>query len=146
MLQCLIHASQIEQRLNLSELKRYVDLLRQREPVGNPYQEERVGREDGGPSFSLSSHAKLTTSIQRYFTREIGQLDTDSNDLLNHEELGVSEAEFSAMDQDRDNLISSREWAEGFVGGNTAIEMVIKAYRFGHGIFQNRGGVIQTSV
>ncbi|NIQ37882.1 MAG: hypothetical protein GTN81_04740 [Proteobacteria bacterium] len=50
------------------------------------------------------------------------------------------------MDLDQNNLIRSREWAEGFLENDAEIQMVLDAYRFSEGTFQNTGGMIQLSV
>jgi Ca2+-binding EF-hand superfamily protein len=134
------------EHLSLSELKRYVDLLGQHERSEQSHPEEQASRDGKGLSFSVSSHAELATSLRRYFAGETRQLDTDGNDLLDREEIGMSAAEFQTLDEDRDDLISPREWSEGFVKNNTQIETVIKAYRFGHGLFRNNSGIIQMSV
>jgi len=132
--------------LSLAELKRYIDLLGQREGSEESHVEKQASRDGKMSSFSLSSHAGLTVSIQKYFAGETRQLDTDDNGLLDREEIGISAAEFETLDENRDDLISPREWSEGFVENNSHIEMVIKAYRFGHGLFRNNGGIIQMTI
>ena len=132
--------------LELSEVKRYVDLLGQREQI--PTSEETTERTQSTQtrSFSISAHAWLTNSIRAHFSEEVSNLDTDANGFLDAEELGGTAEEFSALDADQNNLVSAREWSEGFVTNNTEIQMVIKAYQYSGGIFQGDGGTIHMSV
>ena len=134
------------EHLSLSELRRYVDLLGQHDVSERSQPEEQTSRDEKEASFSVSSYAELAASIQNYFATETRQLDADENGLLDREEIGIGAAEFETLDENRDNLISPREWSEGFVENNTQIEMVIKAYRFGHGLFRNSGGIIQMTI
>jgi hypothetical protein len=133
-------------RLELSELKRYVDLLRQHEPIRDSEGTGRTVQPEKGRSFSVSSHAKLTESMRDYFCEEVENLDKNANGLLETDEFVGTMEEFSAIDQDQNSLIGPREWTEGFVENHTEIQMVLKAYRFSHGIFQSRGGIIQMTV
>lgn len=135
-----------DSRLEESEVKRYIDLLRQHEPARGLERGEQPSQNNKGPSFSVSSYDKITGSIRDFYSDEIENLDKNGNGFLEEEELGVTREEFSRMDLDQNNLISSREWAEGFLENDAEIQMVLDAYRFSEGTFQNTGGMIQLSV
>ena len=133
-------------RLELSEVKRYIDLLGQRQRASDSESSTQTSQSGNEQSFGISGHARLTQSIRDHFSEEIGNLDDNGNEFLDQDEWGGTPEEFSAMDTDHDNLVTAREWAEGFVESNTGIQMAIKAYRFSQGIFGNSGGIIQMSV
>ncbi len=135
-----------DSRLELSEVKRYVDLLKQYEPARTLDGNRQSALPQNSPSFSVSTHDRLTGSIREFFSGEIANLDQNGNGFLEKDELGGTEEEFSRLDLDGDNLISSREWAEGFIQNDTEIQTVLKAYRFSEGTFQNSGGNIQLAV
>ena len=84
--------------------------------------------------------------MRAHFSEELTSLDTNANGFLDADELGGTAEEFSELDTDQNNLVTAREWSEGFVGSNTGIQMVIKAYRYSGGIFQGNGGTISMSV
>ncbi len=133
-------------RLELSELKRYVNLLRQHEPVRDVEGAKQTVEPRKEASFSVSAHAKLTDSMRDYFSEEVKSLDQNANGFLEADEFTGSQAQFSAIDRDQNDLVSPREWSEGFVENQTEIQMALKAYRFSHGIFQSRGGIVQMTV
>lgn len=133
-------------RLELAEVKRYVDLLRQHERIRNLDATEQPVEPKKERHFSVSPYEKLTESVRDYFSEEIRNLDKDGNGFLETDELVGNLEELSLMDRDRNNLISPREWTEGFVENHTDIQMALEAYRFSHGTFQSGGGIIRMTV
>lgn len=132
-------------RLELNEVKRYIDLLKQHEPI-RKLNTTAPGRPQKGRSFSVAPHERLTGLISNYFSEEIRQLDKNGNGFLEVDELGGLSEQFSMIDRDRNNLVSTREWTEGFIENHVEIQMVLKAYRFSHSAFQNKGGIIRMNV
>jgi Ca2+-binding EF-hand superfamily protein len=133
-------------RLELSEVKGYVNLLRQHELNRDSERAEQTAQSGKGSSFSVSPHARLTSSVRDYFSEEVRSLDRNTNGFIDKGEFVGRAEEFSSMDQDQNSLVSARERAEGFLDNQTDLQMALKAYRFSHGLFQNRGGILQTAV
>ncbi len=135
-----------DERLELSEVKRYVDLLRQYEPARTLERSRERGSSQEGSSFSVSFDDRLMGSIRDFFSAEIQNLDMNGNGLLEEDEFTGTQEEFTKMDLDGDHLVSSREWAESFLENDTETQMVLKAYRFSEGTFLNSGGIIQVAI
>jgi Ca2+-binding EF-hand superfamily protein len=135
-----------DDRLEISEIKRYVDLLKQRDSVENPEETIKTAQTSDEQSFSVSSYSYLTDSMKDFFSEEVSILDADDNGLLDTDEFLGTDEEFSAMDQDSNNLVSAREWSEGFVENQTNIQMALKAYRYSSGLFNNSGGILKMTV
>ena len=79
-------------------------------------------------------------------SEEARDLDENANGFIERDEFVGTPEEFALMDRDENNLVSPGERAEGFTENNTQIQMVLQAYRFSRGTFQNRGGVIHMTV
>jgi hypothetical protein len=133
-------------RLELSEIKGYVDLLRQHEPIRNAEATRQDTQSEKGRSFLVSPYTTLTQGVRDYFSDEVGNLDSNANGFLESDEFPGTQQEFSLMDRDQNSLIGSREWAEGFVENHTEIQMVLESYRYSHGTFQRAGGIIQMAI
>lgn len=134
-----------DDRLELSEVKRSVDLLGEYEPAINRDVAPQTTDSEKGPDFSVPPHLKLAESVTEHFSEEVRNLDENGNGFLDQEEFVGNVDEFSSMDQDQNSLVSGREWAEAFLDSQTEIQMALKAYRFSHGLFQNRGGILRTT-
>ncbi|MBW2055899.1 MAG: hypothetical protein JRH07_05505 [Deltaproteobacteria bacterium] len=134
------------ERLESSELKRYVDLLKRRWPMKDSEASGEKAQSDNELSFSASSYARLTGAVREFFSEEVCSLDKNGDGFVGTDEFVGTTEQFSALDRDENNLISSREWAEGFVETHNQIQMALKAYRFSQGIFQNTGGIVQMTV
>ncbi|NIO05769.1 MAG: hypothetical protein GTN74_14520 [Proteobacteria bacterium] len=132
--------------LQLSEVKRYVDLPKQHEPARTLDGSRQPALPQSGLSFSVSTHDRLAGSIRDFFPGKIANLDQNGNGFLEKGELGETLEVFSRLDLDGDNLISSRERVEGFIQNDTEIRTVLKVYRFSEGTFQNSGDNLQVAV